>query len=541
MERSILERTEDMDDGIFRYGASRTKSRALTSGSLAIDAQKLRVASYCRVSTEEELQMNSLDNQIVHYTNYIRSNPEWQFAGIFSDLGKSGTKMESRDGFNKMIRYAMAGKFDMILCKSISRFARNVMDTLQVVRQLRDKNIYVLFEKEGLNTKDMQSEFILTMLAATAQEESRSISENISWATSKRFEQGEAKFSRILGYKKVKEKTWVIDPKEAGIVREVFQEYLNGRTPREIAKLFIRKGYLKANGREDWTDIAIKSMLANERYVGDALCQKTFTEDYMSHKAVVNEGQRTQYFIQNNHEGIIDRETFDKVQEMLKPKTKGMKRGSIKRYELTGRITCGECGGNFHRYELRGKVTWRCSNHLKSARLCKTVGAQEEIILKALKQAFIEKHEIRSKLPGKRQIIKLMKNLQNTDVLKDGEQNRLRLELEKALFAESMAVLDNVDETELVNHRIAVENSIGEREPWWRMVESDDHYRKDALAELEEIKDAAHPIMELYKKMESIKFLRAWMTRVEAKSSFLFSITWVIGEETEIEVRGGDG
>ena len=141
MERSILERTEDMDDGIFRYGASRTKSRALTSGSLAIDAQKLRVASYCRVSTEEELQMNSLDNQIVHYTNYIRSNPEWQFAGIFSDLGKSGTKMESRDGFNKMIRYAMAGKFDMILCKSISRFERNVMDTLQVVRQLRDKCI----------------------------------------------------------------------------------------------------------------------------------------------------------------------------------------------------------------------------------------------------------------------------------------------------------------------------------------------------------------------------------------------------------------
>lgn len=540
MERSIFERNKELDNETFRYGSSRTSSIGLSSGNLAIDAQKLRVASYCRVSTEEELQMNSLDNQIVHYTNYIRSNPEWQFAGIFSDLGKSGTTMDSRDGFNKMIRYAMAGKIDMILCKSISRFARNVMDTLQVIRQLKDKNIYVLFEKEELNTRDMQSEFIITMLSAVAQEESRSISENVNWSISKRFERGEAKFSRLLGYKRVKGKPWVIDQREAAIVQEAFQECLNGKTPTEIAKNFIRKGYVKANGREDWTNIAIKGLLTNEKYVGDALCQKTFTENHMSHKIVPNEGQKAQYLIQNNHEEIIDRESFDKVQKMLIPKKKSVKRGTVNRYDLTSRIICGECGGNFHRFKVREKVTWRCSNHVKSARFCKTLGSEEEIILKALKQAFVKKYEINRKQPERRQIIKLIKILQNTDVLIDGEQNRLRLELEKALFAESMAVLDNIDETEFVNMRIAVENSIAKSQPWWKMVEADDHYRKEALIELTEIKDAAHPINELYKRMENIKFLRAWMTRIEVKSSFIFSITWVNGEETEIEVKGGD-
>jgi DNA invertase Pin-like site-specific DNA recombinase len=530
-----------MDNETFRYGASRNRSSELSLGNLAIDSERLRVASYCRVSTEEELQMNSLDNQIVHYTNYIRSNPEWQFAGVFSDLGKSGTKMESRHGFNKMIRYAKAGKIDLILCKSISRFARNVMDTLKVIRELREKKIYVLFEKENLYTGDMQSEFILTMLAATAQEESRSTSENITWATSKRFEQGEARFVRILGYKKVKGKRWVIDPKEAAAVREIFRQFLEGRTPTEIANHFIRNGYVKANGRNDWTNVAITSILRNERYVGDVVCQKTFTEDYLTHKKVVNKGQKTKYYIKDHHEGIIDRDTFESVQKMLKPKTKGVKRGPSKRYDFTGRIVCGECGANYHRYKTRGYVTWRCSTRMKSVRLCKMDGIKDETIIKALKKAFIEKFEIDPKAPAKRQIIQLEKNLLNTEVLRDGEQNRLRLELEKALFAESMAVIENKDSIELENQRIAIEKNISEREPWWAMIDSDDPYRKDAIAELGRVKESTNPINELYKKLDSTKFLRAWMTRVIAESSFLLRIVWITGEETEVSLKeGGD-
>jgi len=541
METTISRKMHSTGDDCFRYSSHSSRPGEYSVGNLAIDGHKLRVASYCRVSSEEELQVNSLDNQIVHYTNYIRSNPEWQFAGIFSDLGKSGTRLEKRDGFNKMIRYAKAGKMDLILCKSISRFARNVMDTLQVVRELKERKIFVLFEKENLYTGDMQSEFILTMLAATAQEESRSTSENISWATSKRFEQGEAKFSRILGYKKVKGVPWVIDRKEAYIVQEAFEECLNGKSPTEIARQFIRKSYLKANGREDWTNVSVKGILSNERYVGDALCQKTYTEDYLSHKVMLNEGQKTKYYIKDHHEWIVDRDTFDKVQKLIKPRTKGVKRGPVKRYDFSGRISCGECGGNFHRYQLRGKVTWRCSNHLKSARLCSVVGIREETIMNALKKAFIEKHYIDSKAPGKRQLIKLEKNLQNTEVLRDGEQNRVRLELEKALFAESMAVLENTDETELVKHRQSVESAIAEREPWWAMVDADDCYRKDAISELERMKQSSSPIKDLYKKLENPKFLRAWMTRVEAESSFLLKVTWVTGEETKININeGGD-
>jgi DNA invertase Pin-like site-specific DNA recombinase len=541
MEKTFSARTLDMDNETFRYGAPRNRSSELSLGNLAIDSERLRVASYCRVSTEEELQMNSLDNQIVHYTNYIRSNPEWQFAGVFSDLGKSGTKMESRHGFNKMIRYAKAGKIDLILCKSISRFARNVMDTLKVIRELREKKIYVLFEKENLYTGDMQSEFILTMLAATAQEESRSTSENITWATSKRFEQGEARFVRILGYKKVKGKRWVIDPKEAAAVREIFRQFLEGRTPTEIANHFIRNGYVKANGRNDWTNVAITSILRNERYVGDVVCQKTFTEDYLTHKKVVNKGQKTKYYIKDHHEGIIDRDTFESVQKMLKPKTKGVKRGPSKRYDFTGRIVCGECGANYHRYKTRGYVTWRCSTRMKSVRLCKMDGIKDETIYKALKKAFIEKFEIDPKAPAKRQIIQLEKNLLNTEVLRDGEQNRLRLELEKALFAESMAVIENKDSIELENQRIAIEKNISEREPWWAMIDSDDPYRKDAIAELGRVKESTNPINELYKKLDSTKFLRAWMTRVIAESSFLLRIVWITGEETEVSLKeGGD-
>jgi len=541
VEKTLSARTLDMDNETFRYGASRNRSSELSLGNLAIDSERLRVASYCRVSTEEELQMNSLDNQIVHYTNYIRSNPEWQFAGVFSDLGKSGTKMESRHGFNKMIRYAKAGKIDLILCKSISRFARNVMDTLKVIRELREKKIYVLFEKENLYTGDMQSEFILTMLAATAQEESRSTSENITWATSKRFEQGEARFVRILGYKKVKGKRWVIDPKEAAAVREIFRQFLEGRTPTEIANHFIRNGYVKANGRNDWTNVAITSILRNERYVGDVVCQKTFTEDYLTHKKVVNKGQKTKYYIKDHHEGIIDRDTFESAQKMLKPKTKGVKRGPSKRYDFTGRIVCGECGANYHRYKTRGYVTWRCSTRMKSARLCKMDGIKDETIFKALKKAFIEKFEIDPKAPAKRQIIQLEKNLLNTEVLRDGEQNKLRLELEKALFAESMAVIENKDSTEFENQRIAIEKTISEREPWWAMIDSDDPYRKDAIAELGRVKESTNPINELYKKLDSTKFLRAWMTRVIAESSFLLRIVWITGEETEVSLKeGGD-
>ena len=238
---------------------------------------KPKVASYCRVSSEEELQLGSLENQIIHYTNYIRSNPNWQYAGVYSDKGKSGTDMSKRTGFNRMIRNAMNGEIDIIICKSISRFARNVVDTMDIVRQLTERGINVIFEKERLSTKDVSSSLLIKILATFAEEESRITSENIEWALTKRFERGEVVAGQLFGYEINKDKEWVIIESEARIVREAYELFLKGKNMTEIARLFIRKGYKKRSGDIDWDSSNIRGFLTNERYSGDVLSRKTCT------------------------------------------------------------------------------------------------------------------------------------------------------------------------------------------------------------------------------------------------------------------------
>src|SRR6056297_1025113 len=231
-----------------------------------VKPHKPKVASYCRVSSEEELQLGSLENQIIHYTNYIRSKTEWIYAGVYSDKGKSGTDMSKRTGFNRMIRKAMNGEIDIIICKSISRFARNVVDTMDVVRQLTEKGVQVIFEKERLNTKDITSSLLIKILATFAEEESRNTSENIEWALRKRFERGEVVAAQLFGYEINKDKEWIIVEKEAEIVREAYDLFLNGYNMTEIARHFIRKRYKKRSGEIDWNNSNIRSMLTNERY-----------------------------------------------------------------------------------------------------------------------------------------------------------------------------------------------------------------------------------------------------------------------------------
>jgi site-specific DNA recombinase len=507
---------------------------------LEANPKKLRVASYCRVSTEEELQLNSLENQIIHYTNYIRSNPEWQFAGIFSDRGKSGTGIRSRAGFNKMMRYALDGKIDIILCKSISRFTRNVADALNAIRLLKEKGVKVVFEKEGIDTGNMQSDFILTMLSALAQEESRSISENITWSITKRFEMGEPIFVRMMGYTKVDGKPWVVVEEEAKIVREAFVECLNRNSPSQIAKMFIRKGYKKANGRTDWSAIAVRDILKNERYTGDALCQKTYTKDHLTHESAINEGERNQYLLKEHHEPIVDRETFKKVQQILSQKSKKIVKGSKRTYPLSSRLICAECGGNLQRFICRGKVTWRCGNHIKSKELCKMTGIREENVQKALVKAFDKKYQINGLDEGKRLIIALMRELQGAESNRESEQNRLRLELKRALLDESTSIIKLEDTTNITQKRIDIENKIANSETWWTMFDEDDAYRKKAIEKLEAVKDSVTPMDDLNKNMNNIEFIRAWVTLIKAVSPYSFSITWLNGDETEIEIERGD-
>ncbi|NMA30973.1 MAG: recombinase family protein [Candidatus Methanofastidiosa archaeon] len=511
------------------------------SGTSALKASpsKPKVASYCRVSSLTDPQEESLENQTIHYTNYIRSNPAWHFAGIYSDRGKTGTRIENRTGFNRMVRDAMEGKIDTILCKSISCFARNVTDTLNTIRALSSVGVNVVFEKEHLDTSNMQSEFILTMLAAVAQEESRSTSSNIIWANTKRYEKGEATFSRILGYKKEKDIPWIVVEEEAATVKEAYQLFLEGHSTREIAKIFIDKGYKKANGRTEWSTSSIRDMLQNERYTGDVLCQKTYTKDHLSHETVKNLGERNQFLIKNNHEPIIDRKTFQAVQKRIAENKTNVKRGPRKSYPLSGRLVCGDCGSNLHRYVCRGIVTWRCGHQTISSGLCIMKGVKEENIMKAIVKGFSQRYED-DQTTGRRQVINLMKELQSALSIRDAQQNQLRLELERALLLENNAIFKCEDTKEFTKKRNEIEKQIAMKESWWQLVDEDDVHRKKALDTLAGIKDKPRPAVELQVAKNSIEFLRGWVVRVKAVSPFLFTISWINGDETEIEIKEGE-
>lgn len=511
-------------------------------GVLALEPQRLKTAAYARVSTESEMQGNSLENQIIYYTNYIRSKPEYQFVGVYSDRGKTGTRLESRPGFKKLIRDALDGKIELILCKSISRFARNVVDTVETVRKLKDNGIRVIFEQERIDTADIQSETLLVLIGAVAQEESRSISKNVIWANSRRFEKGEVKFTRMLGYTKNKNGEWTIVEEEAKIVREAFNEYLNGNSPSQIAKMFILKGYKKANGRKDWSAIAVRDILRNERYTGDAYCQKTYTKDYLSHKRVINNGERNKYLIKNHHEPIIDHSTFNRVQEMF---TKNMKKvinipSQRKTYPLSKRIECGNCGANFQRFICRGKVTWRCGNQGKSNLLCQMKGIKEEAILEALSAAFYKKYKLGTKDKDTDLIFKMIRDIKSSISTREFQQKQLRLELERALIEENKAIINpqGEDLNILKGRRIDIENRILQNELWWNLFDEDDEYRNSALEFLENMKSLDYLNKDFKKKIKNIIFFRAWVVRIKVLSPILISITWLNGEETKAKLKG---
>ncbi|NDL67898.1 recombinase family protein [Anaerotalea alkaliphila] len=513
---------------------------ASTTSNIKEEPKRLRVCAYCRVSTEEEMQMNSLENQTIHYTNYIRNNADWMFVGIYSDRGKSGTKRAHRAGFNKMMRHALEGNIDLILCKSISRFARNVMDTLEAIRVLKENGIRVIFEKESVDTGSMESEFILTMLSVVAQEESRMISENLSWAHTKRFSSGKPLFTRILGYKKVNGVPWTIDLEEAKIVRETYDLYLAGYSLVDIARKFISKGYKKPNGRIDWKDSNIKSILSNERYVGDALCQKTYTKDYLTHETKVNNGERPQYYISNHHEPIVDRKVYDRVQRILEKKSVPYSRSSKNINEFTSRIKCGCCGKNYHRYVGRKRVLWRCSSRLKSKLLCEMEAIDEQDIVRTLKREFTKKYLDDGASANKKLVINLIKELKNIELNRESEQSWLRLSLEKALVDENRAIMELRDESTFKEQRIQVEKQLESKKHLWEFIDKDAEYREGAIKSLEKIKDTTRLVQGMNDLSEDISFLRAWFIRMTYTEKGTLLLYWANGDMEEVKIEKGE-
>ena len=353
--------------------------------------KKLRVAAYARVSTEQDEQQNSYEAQVSYYTHFIESNPEWDFKGVFADEGISGTNTKKRDGFNRMMEAALNGEIDLILTKSISRFARNTVDTLQAIRDLKDKGVEVRFEKEHIHTFDPKCEVMLTIMSSLAQEESRSISENVRWGRQRSMQNGKVymPYKRFLGYMKDAEGNIVIDEDEAQIVRRIYNMFLDGKTIRYIADVLTEDGIPTPGGKRFWSVSTIKSILSNEKYKGDALLQKTIVVDYLTKKVKKNEGDARQYYISNSHPAIIPPDQFDLVQVELERRSRHGSKLSGKNV-LTAKLVCGDCGGYFGHKVFHGKDkyrtdVWYCNQRYNGDKVCETPLLKEC----AIKRSFV--------------------------------------------------------------------------------------------------------------------------------------------------------
>lgn len=318
---------------------------------------KLRVAAYCRVSTDSDEQATSYEVQVEHYTDYIRKNPEWEFALIFADDGISGTNTKKREEFNRMIDEAMAGKIDMIVTKSFSRFARNTLDCLKYIRQLKEENIPVYFEKENINTMDAKNGVLLTIMASLAQQESQSLSQNVKLGFQNRYQQGQitVNHNRFLGYTKDEKGELIIDPTEAEIVKRIYLEYLQGASLKQIGESLESDGILTAAGKAKWRPKTLHKILKNEKYIGDALLQKTYTVDFFEKKRVPNNGLVPQYYVENSHEAIIPRDLYMQVQEEMVRRANlhsgknRKKRVYSSKYALSSIVYCPKCGDIYRR------------------------------------------------------------------------------------------------------------------------------------------------------------------------------------------------
>lgn len=345
-----------------------------------VSQRQLNVAAYCRVSTDDDEQETSFEAQISYYTEKINGSSGWRMAGIFADEGITGTVDTKRPEFLKMIRLCRNRKIDLILTKSISRFARNTVDCLKYVRELKSLGIGVIFEKENIDTMRIDSEMLLTVMSSFAQAESESISKNVSWGIRQSFKSGKVSinYKFMLGYRKGADGKPEIVPDEAEIVKEIFRKYLDGCSQNQIADYLNGMGITTKAGKK-WYDITVSNILTNEKYTGDAILQKTYVLDCISKKRCVNNGELPKYLVKGHHEAIISHSEFDRVQaEMARRKSKRKIAEKLTKTEngkysakfaLSELLICGECGTPYRRVTWTAKgfkeIKWRCVSRLQ--------------------------------------------------------------------------------------------------------------------------------------------------------------------------------
>ncbi len=430
-----------------RVVTMRPATRNLFSTMPIVGMGKRRVAAYARVSTNSEEQKTSYEAQVTYYTDYIQSKSDWEFVDVYADKGITGTSTKRREQFNDMIEAALAGKIDLIITKSVSRFARNTVDTLTTIRLLKERGVEVYFEEQNIYTLDSKGELLLTIMSSIAQEESRNISENVTWGQRKRFSDGKVSmpYKHFLGYRKGEDGEPEIIPEEAETVRRIYRLFLEGQTPYGIKVILEADGILTPAKKTRWQTGTILSILTNEKYKGDALLQKTFCVDFLTKKMKVNEGEVQQYYVENSHPAIVTAEMYDMVQqELARRKMAGRQHNGTSCF--SGKVLCGCCGGVYgskvwHSTDKYRRVIWQCNAKFKDRHKCDTPHLSEEAIQQKFLGAF-------GQLLADRAFI-----------LEDTEAIMAQLTATEALEAEADALRDEMNITNELIRQAIVQNA----------------------------------------------------------------------------------
>ena len=455
---------------------------------------KRRVAAYARVSTDNEEQLTSYEAQVDYYTNYIKSRDDWDFVKVYTDEGISGTNTKKRLGFQAMIKDALAGKIDLIVTKSVSRFARNTVDSLTTIRELKNHNVECYFEKENINTFDGKGELLLTIMSSLAQEESRSISENVTWGQRKRFADGKVcvPYSRFLGYDKGEDGNLSLNEDEAKTVRLIYKLFLEGYSFYSIAKELTNLNIKSPGHKDKWNRSAVESILTNEKYKGDALLQKSYTVDFLTKKHKKNEGEIPQYYVEDNHTPIVSKEVFEMVQQEIKKRTKGGRR-----YSGVGifgsKIKCMECGSWYgakvwHSTDKYKKTIYRCNHKYGDKKVCETPHLTEEEIKEIAVIA------INKVLRNKKEIIETIENV----ISKIGDVSNLNKK--KIKYEQELKVITELTEEHINKNKTTLQNQKEYNDKYDELVRQYDETKSkyDLLVEEISIEMARRKSLEKY-------------------------------------------
>lgn len=540
------------------------------------EAGCLRVAAYIRVSTDSSDQENSYAVQERYFAGLLEGHSGWISAGIYSDYGISGTGKQRRSGYRRMLRHCNEGRIDRIVCKSISRFARNTSDFMEALEVLRQNHVTVLFEKEGLDTADSASEFILTTLAAVAQEEARAISASVSWSVRKRFPGGQARNYVIYGYRYARGK-WEsfedgyrvrqieIVENEAEIVRRIFQAAAEGMSYIGIARMLNReqvpppdekkpvpklrgRGRIREGWEGGWTGAMISRILSLERYCGDVLLQKTHVPDFLTHKSKKNCGELPQYLVKDHHPPIIDRELFGRVQVVREYNVaryghKGERHPSI----FSGRLVCGECGRNFYSSGADCRCVWFCPTRRRNngKHICGTGRISEVQIGKALRRAATDHFALLGR--GEKFVSQIRRRLENAQRMDRMERDRsfLKKRLHELRSRElSFGKYDEKEKNErlemIVQERAELEKSLEYMEQYWTELEEDYDEREKALAWMETLAEGREGTAAFLDGLQR-RYMRAFVLSVTVYSPFYYMVHWYDDIRTDVKLnKDGD-